>query len=197
MKKQIGSSVLQPGKFIITLTVIALLFTTGLRAQEVKGQAVSESVTVKAIVTAIDQKTRNVSIKTLDGKTYNFTASKAVKNLPQVKKGDTIVAVYTEALAYQVRKHNKETGVAVTQAAAAADSGKMPAAAVVQQTTVAVTITAIDPSIPTVTFKGPQGNTKTIKVKNPANLKGVKVGDVVDITYTEALGIKVEAVKKK
>jgi cysteine synthase len=48
----------------------------------------------------------------------------------------------------------------------------------------------------TVTLKGPQGNSQTIKARNPANLKKVKVGDLVDITYTELLGLKVEEAPK-
>jgi hypothetical protein len=62
---------------------------------------------------------------------------------------------------------------------------------------VTVSITAIDPKAPSVTFKGPAGNTKTIKVKYPEKLKGVNVGDTVDITYTEAIALKVEAAAKK
>ncbi|MCK7506097.1 MAG: hypothetical protein MZV70_19805 [Desulfobacterales bacterium] len=42
------------------------------------------------------------------------------------------------------------------------------------------------------TLKGPEGNKETIKVKDPKNLKKVKVGDNVVISYTEALAISVE-----
>ena len=60
-----------------------------------------------------------------------------------------------------------------------------------------VTITAIDPHVPSVTFKGPAGNTRTIRVKDPAKLQGVKVGDTVDITYSEAFAVKVEKAPAK
>jgi len=60
-----------------------------------------------------------------------------------------------------------------------------------------VLITAIDPTVPTVTFKGPAGNTRTIKVRHPEKLEGVKVGDTVEITYTEAFAIKVEEAPTK
>ena len=46
-----------------------------------------------------------------------------------------------------------------------------------------------------VTLKGPEGNKETIKVKDPNNLKKVKVGDQVVISYTEALAIAVEKAK--
>jgi hypothetical protein len=61
---------------------------------------------------------------------------------------------------------------------------------------VTVKIAAIDPKVPSVTFKGPGGNTRTIKVKDPSKLQGVNVGDTVELTYVEAVGIKVEKASK-
>jgi hypothetical protein len=37
--------------------------------------------------------------------------------------------------------------------------------------TLTVTIAAIDPKVPSATFKGPQGNTRTIKVQRPERLQ--------------------------
>ncbi len=65
-----------------------------------------------------------------------------------------------------------------------------------QRVTFTATIEAIDLAKGTVTLKGPQGNSQTIKARNPANLKKVKVGDLVDITYTELLALKVEEAPK-
>jgi Cu/Ag efflux protein CusF len=181
---------------VFSMAVIFFATNAQAQAQEIKGETVGASTTVTAKVISIDQKTRKVKIKTDDGKKYSFVAGPNVVNLAQVKKGDMITAVYTEAIGYEVRKHNKQTGVAVTDAAAAAQPGQMPAGAVMQQTTVAVTITAIDPTVPSVTFKNPDGEIKTIKIKDPQKLVGVNVGDVVDITYTEALAIKVDPAAK-
>ena len=182
-------------KMIIASAIVTLILLSGVQAQN--GETVGQSVTVTAKVLSVDQKTRKVKIKTDAGKKYSFIAGPNVVNLPQVKKDDIITVVYTEAIGYQVRKHNKQTGVTVTDAAAAAEPGQKPAGAVMQQTTVAVTITAIDATVPSVTFKGPDGDIKTIKIKDPQKLNGVKVGDVVDITYTEAIAIKVDPAPKK
>jgi hypothetical protein len=48
-----------------------------------------------------------------------------------------------------------------------------------------------------VTFTGPEGNSQPVKVKDPAKLKGVSVGDTVQLTYAEALAMKVEKAAKK
>ena len=159
--------------------------------------AVLSSVAVTATVTKIDHKTRAVSLKTDGGQEVSFVADPAVKNLDQVKKGDVVTATYTEALAYEVKKSSKAPGVESTVAAGAAKLGAKPAAAVGQQTTLTVAIAAIDPNAPSIAFKGPGGGTRTVKVKDPAKLQGLSVGDVVDITYAEAIAIKVEKAPKK
>ena len=170
---------------VLSVASLALAQT----AAPVKGGAVLSSVTVTATVTQIDQKTRAVTLKTDDGQEYSFVAGDEVKNLAQVKKGDVVSATYTEALATEVKKGGHAAAGSVT-AAATAQSGAKPAGVVAQQTTVTIAITAIDRTVPSVTFKGPAGNIRTIKVEHPELLQDVKVGDTVDITYTEALAIK-------
>jgi len=197
MRKTISYLSLQGIRMITTTALVSMLSITLVQAQEIKGETVVASVSATATVTSINQKTREVTIKTDDGVEHSFVASQDVKNLAQVKKGDIITVKYTEALAYQVRKHGTASGVETTEAAAAAKAGAKPAGAVAQQTSVTVTITAIDPTIPTVTFMGPKGNTKTIKVQDPQKLVGVKVGDLVDLTYTEAIAVKVDPAPKK
>jgi Cu/Ag efflux protein CusF len=195
MKKKLQFQALQGKISLFFLTMACLLITNIVSAQQ--GQEVVQTTTVKATVEKVNQKTREVTIKTEDGKKHSFTAGPNVRNLAQVKKGDIITVEYTESLAYEVRKHGGANGVTTAQAAARADSGARPAGVIAQQTTVTVTITAIDPNAPSVTIMGPKGNTKTIAVKDPNKLKGLKVGDLVDITYTEGLGVKVDPAPKK
>jgi hypothetical protein len=58
--------------------------------------------------------------------------------------------------------------------------------------TLTVTITAIDAKGRTVTVKGPQGHEETVRVRDPKNLVGVKVGNLVELTYTQALAIALD-----
>jgi Cu/Ag efflux protein CusF len=160
-----------------------------------KGSA-SQSTKVTATVTALDQKNRVITLKTPDGLDYTFVVDPAVKNLPQVNVGDTVSATYTEALAYEVKKGGTAAATE-TIAGGTAEPGKKPAAALGRQVTLTVSIAAIDPAVPSVTFKGPQGNTRTIKVRDPKKLEGVSVGDTVQITYTEALALKIEKADAK
>jgi len=161
-----------------------------------KGEAVIASATVTATVVKIDQRTREVTLRADDGQEFSFIAGEDVKNLAQVKSGDVVTATYAEALAYEVRKGGAAVTPETAVAAGSADKGMKPAGAIARQTTVTVLITAIDHKIPSITFKGPGGKTKTIKVQHPEKLQGVTVGDTVEITYTEALALKVEEAPK-
>jgi hypothetical protein len=164
-------------------------------ASSPKGEVVVGSVDVTATVAKIDQKTRLVTLKADDGEEYTFVASADVANLDQVKKGDLVTATYTEALAYEVKQVGK-TGAEMSAAAAVAPRGAKPAGGVAEQTTVTVKVAAINTKAPSVTFKGPEGK-RTVKVKDPSKLEGVKVGDTVQITYVEAVGIKVAKASTK
>jgi hypothetical protein len=166
-------------------------------AAEPKGEVAMATATVTATVTKINHETREVTVKAEDGKEHTFVASEDVKNLAQVKPGDVITATYGEALAYEVKKGGQVADVQTVVGGGAAAPGSRPAGGIARQTTATVLITAIDLKAPSVTFKGPKGNTRTIKVMHPEKLEGVSVGDTVELTFTEAFAIKVEAAPKK
>jgi hypothetical protein len=114
-----------------------------------------------------------------------------VRNLPQLKAGDTVTVTYAEALAYEVRKGGEAAAAVTTVAGDRAEPGEKPAGALARQTTLTVLITAIDKTMPSVTFQGANGETRTIKVLRPEKLEGVSVGDTVEVTFTEAVAIEV------
>jgi Cu/Ag efflux protein CusF len=161
------------------------------------GTIAAAAVTASATVVKIDHKKREVRLKTEDGKEETFIVDKAVKNLDQVKKGDVVVATYVEALAYEVKKGGAAAPASATAGAATAKPGEKPMGVAATEVTVSVTITAIDEKAPSVTFKGPKGNSRTVKVKDPAKLAGVKVGDKVELTYTRAIALSVEKAPAK
>jgi hypothetical protein len=164
----------------------------------VSGTIEEGTVTVTATVEAVDLKKRVVTLRGPEGNLVKVQADERVKNLPQVKKGDIVSATYYESLVYDVRKPGQaEPGVAVAQDVVTAKPGQKPAAAGAQAVMVTSTIEAIDKKNKTVTLKAPDGTSTTIKVKDPSRLDKVAVGDLVEITYTEAVAIAVEAAPKK
>lgn len=164
----------------------------------VSGTIDEGTVTATATVEAVDQTKRLVTLKGPEGNLVTVHADDRVKNLPQVKKGDLVTVTYYESLAYEVKKPGQaEPGVAVAQDVVTAKPGQKPAAAGAQAVVVTSTIEAIDKKANTVTLKAPDGTSNTIKVRDPSKLDKVKVGDLVEITYTEALAVAVEAAPKK
>lgn len=152
------------------------------------------TVTETATVKAINHKTRVVTLTHSDGSDVTLTVSKEARNLPQVKVGDIVTATYHESLAFAAKRPEAGTpGTSVVQGASRAEPGHKPGGAAAQITTVTVTIVGIDKSAGTVTVKGPQGNVVTVKARDPRNLDRVSVHDLVDVTYTEAIEITVQA----
>jgi Cu/Ag efflux protein CusF len=68
------------------------------------GMAVSETVTVKVVVVAINHDTRVITLRGPEGKTMTKRVDDSVERLNEVKKGDEIVIQLTTALAITVRE---------------------------------------------------------------------------------------------
>ena len=182
--------------FALLTALVALPALAG--EKPVSGTVAVNEVTAVGTVEAIDLATRTVTLKGEGGRVESFEVDPAAKNLDQVKVGDVLTIVYKESLVYEVNKSGSaQPGLEGAAVAGTAKPGEKPALAAGRQVTATVTITQIDPTVPSVTFKGPAGNERTFKVKDPKKLESVKVGDLVDITYTEALAISVEPGKKK
>jgi hypothetical protein len=160
----------------------------------------SQTKTLTATVTAVDQENRTVTLTGADGEARTFVVGKDVRNLPQVKVGDEVTAQYKESLAVYVKKTEPGTVLAdpaMAEAANRAKLGDKPAGAVAKTSTISATVTAVDTVANTVTLKGPKGNSQTIKVKDPKSLEGVNIGDTVTAEYTEALAVAVSPAAPK
>jgi Cu/Ag efflux protein CusF len=158
----------------------------------------ADSVKVTATVEAIDLDKRTVTLKDKNGVLTDVQVSDKVRNLAQVKKGDKVVAVYREALAYEVFKAGTATPSAdESMVGERAKLGDKPAADVTKVQSISATITAIDKEASKVTLKGPEGHEVTVKVRDPKKLDGVSVGDLVQLTYTRALAIAVKPAAAK
>ncbi|KPK93119.1 MAG: hypothetical protein AMJ94_03740 [Deltaproteobacteria bacterium SM23_61] len=192
--------------FIIAVAVVfALAIGTVAVGQDKKGEPAAgktkvvreKVVKVMATVEAVDLDKRVVSLKGPKGNVFDLKVGEQVKNLPQVKVGDQVVARYYESIAVRLMKPGEPGGAAATQAVGVARPGERPAGVVANQVTVNATIEDISPKKTFVTLKGPGGKAVDVKVRDPKNLENVKVGDQVEITYTEAVAISVEKAKKK
>jgi len=186
---------------ILTVSVAALALAMPARSED-KPQAprhvrsMSQTVTVKATVEAVDLETRHVTLKNEEGKSFTIVADKHVKNLAQVHAGDVVEVTYHEAVAIDVLPGGAPPSAAVEGGAGTAKPGAKPGAAGIRRVTIVATIEAIDEATQHVTLRGPEGNVIEVKAQNPENLKKGKVGDSVRLTYTEAVAVSVRKPRK-
>ena len=156
------------------------------------------TVTVTSTVVRVDQKNRVVTLRNAEGEVADVQVGDEVRNLPQVKPGDRVVATYHETITITVRKPGEATpGITTASTAARAKPGERPAGAVGEQTTIVATVTAVDKSAGTLTVKGPRGKIVTIKAREARRLENIKVGDLVEAVYTEVVAISVEKPTRK
>jgi len=157
------------------------------------------TTTVTATVEAVDLEKRIVTVKGPEGNSVDIVAGPQVKNLAQVKVGDSVDVTYYESIAVKVYKPGEAPqGEAATVAAERLSKpGEKPAGVVGAQATITATIESISPKKTSVTLKMTDGKFKTVKIQDKKNLENVKVGDEVVITVTETLAVAVKPAKKK
>jgi hypothetical protein len=153
--------------------------------------SIAKAVTVTATVAAVDMKNRVVTLKGPEGNEFAVAAGSAVKNLGKIQVGDMVDATYIQAVALDFQKGDGIRMSASTGAADTAGAGGMPGAAALKRTTVVTNIWAMKEAQGTVTVLGPYGQLTEVHLRDPSLLSGVKVGDQMKITYTQAVATAV------
>lgn len=118
-----------------------------------------------------------------------------MRNLDQVAVGDTVRAQYLESIVYDVKRPGEAApGVLLAEESGAAPIGEMPAAAVARVVIVNATVAGIDKAAPSVTLRTADGRVRTLPVRDANRLRAVEVGDLIEFTFTQVVGIEVERV---
>ena len=154
-----------------------------------------DKVTVTATVEAIERSTRSLTLKGPEGNYVTVTVPVGVQRFDAIKVGDRLSATYYENVVLRLKRPGESPVDSATDAVTRGDSTK-PVATAGAQRTITATITAIDPKIPSITFTGPNNWKYSSKVQDTKALSQVKVGDKVDITWTEALLVSFDSPKQ-
>lgn len=182
-------------RFVVALA-LCLGATSAFAAQ--KHFSASRTETISAKVDKIDPKTREVTLVGEDGSKTTFKASDEVRNLKQVKKGDTVTATLDQVLTlWQLMPDQPAPEMAVGADVFRAPPGGKPGGMMTADLSGVATVEAIADDKKSVTLKGPRGNVVKLDVKNPQNLDGVKVGDRIGFAYSETLAVSVADETKK
>jgi hypothetical protein len=153
-----------------------------------------ETTTVTATVEGIERSSREVTLKKEDGNYEVLKVPANVKQFDSLKVGDTLKIRYYENIVLRLKEPG-EPDVDTTSKSTTPAAGGGPAGTMAGQRTITATITAIDPTVPSITFTGPNKWSYSSRVEDKAALAKVKVGDRVDITWTAATLLSFESLK--
>ena len=157
---------------------------------------VTDEATEKATVVSVDKATRTVTLKNKDGKTFPVACGPEVRNFDQIAAGNVVVVKYMRSLEVAMVKPGEAvTPPTAAVAAGRAEQGAKPGAAIAGQVTATVKIESVDQEKHVVVFTAPGGGLRVVAVQRPEGrefMKGLKPGDQVQITWTEAVAISVE-----
>ena len=155
-------------------------------------------VTLRAKVVGVDQDKRTVTLRGHDGRTETYEVNESVQNLAQVHKGDDLVVKYYRSVAVRLKEPGEaEPSISTVSGTGTAAAGEKPAAVGAQTITITAKVQKVDKKKQVVTLRGPRGKLVDVEVQDPSRLEKVKKGDLVEITYTEALAISVEEAPKQ
>jgi len=149
--------------------------------------------TLTATVTDIDVATRQVTLRRPDGGTLLVIAGEQVRNLPQLRVGDTVTIEFYDTLTLELKKGG--TGVPASRTDAYGESraalGQRPGGITTRETVIVADVISVDPPTQTISLRGPGGRTVILPLRDPDQFKRIAVGDQVEATYVEAAALSI------
>lgn len=160
----------------------------------VASELARDEVTLTATVVAVDPDSRIVTLKGASGREVTVEAGPEV-HLDHLKPGDQVTAHYQSAIALELLPADSaEAGTEVESGASSAPLNGKPGMTSGHSVSITSKLTAVDLKHHTVTLTGADGKERVIEVKDPARqarMSKLKVGDMVRITYVEAVAVTV------
>lgn len=178
--------------FRTSLAALAVAFTLwgcAAVAQGAPAMLVADRFTLDAKVTAVDLSNRKVTVVLEDGRRVSSIVGPEVKNLAQLKTGDTIRLEYSEALVIALRKGDGIRSREERADVAKAGAGAKPGAVAVREVHFVADIAKLDAAAGTVTVKTAKGRVIDLKITQPGVLDGYKVGDQVEGEFAQVFAI--------
>lgn len=155
-------------------------------------------ITAQGKVTAIDKETRDITLMGSQGELVTITASDAVKRFDEISVGDMVTFEYYTYLKAEFRQPTAEElnePLVVLADGGRAPEGMDPAAIVGAEVKAVVTIEILNRPAMLATVKGPRGNYTSIPMEDEELMTQLHIGQVVILTYIEAMAVSLEKVK--
>ena len=180
---------------VTTVIAIAATFLMGADAQTqtpAPSATMSASAVLTTTIVAIDQSNRILTLQDTKGNVQSVQVGTDVKRFNELKVGETVTFTYSVAVATSIVEAGTIAPAAKSSPTVTRFTGEKPGGQISQTVSTTVTIKSIDPTTPAVTVLTQDGRTVSLKVQDKNTLTGLKVGDVVQITYTQTLTITVK-----
>lgn len=176
---------------LIAAGVIAVLPSVAFAADPILAFGFVVKDEIKAKVSAVDEKSRTITLVGPAGNWLVLKAGPEMQNFPQVKAGDTVTAAMERITEISVVHANDGTPVpADVQTLDTTPKGAKPGVIVTDRREIAATITKIDAATRTVTLQGPLGNSVDIQAPKDADgFAKLSVGDHVIFRQLTVAGI--------
>jgi len=165
--------------------------TTGAYTPGEAGGVATRIIKASATVTAIDPKTRKITLSTDDGSRATFTAPPEMHNFDQLHVGDKVNASLKEQLLVAVGPGTQPSGT-YGAAVARAPKGARPGAIAAETFQVVGTVKTIDSVNRTATLQFADGDSVVVPVRKDVDLTRYKVGDSVVIRISQQLTVLTE-----
>jgi Cu/Ag efflux protein CusF len=184
MQKQTLSLILTAG--------ISLAAATGALADTVTPVAGGATITeINGTVVVVNQETRQMTIRTPEGRFEVLDIPPEVKRIDQIKIGDKLQATQTEAVLVDIERGRNAGSIgSVEKTDVKPEPGTKPAGTITTKLKLFGKVLSVDRKTSHVTIQGPE-QTVTLLVKDKAILDQLKKGDGVIATYVRTLTGKV------
>jgi len=163
----------------------------------VAAQAVYESTpkTLTATIAVIEKDSRVVTLKTTAGSWLHVRAPDEMEGFNTLKVGDVVTATYFEAIAVRLRKPDDPLPPA-NPTTIVKRKDDTPGSRTMKEQSIRATVKAVDQASSSLTVTTAAGEERSLTVTDPAQLKPIKAGDTIDVTYYESLLVSVARPKK-
>jgi len=159
-----------------------------------------DQVSMQGTVTEINAETREITLMGSDGGLVTMTAGEEVERFNEIAIDDVIKFEYYTYLKAEFRDPTPEEvaePVQMIAEAGKAPEGVDPAAAVGAVVKAVVTIEALNRPFMVATVSGPNGNYVSIPMEDEKLMTELHIGEVLILTYAEAVAVGLEKVEVK
>ena len=172
----------------IGAAIIAVASLTSPAAAQKTVTEAGATVSVTAAIREIDAAKQYVVLRSdEDGSDVGLFAPPEFARFNELRVGDRVTITYYESIVYRLRRPGSPRSPVSEEVAEAESKSALPGATYSHQLTESVTVKAVDPDHSSITVIGRDGRAVVRRVNDISNLEGIKPGDRIDITYTEAL----------